>query len=160
MFGSIDGEEVHLNEFGLVAQQNWQAIPSHFAFVTLDAYIVMPNHVHGILFINENAAGSAEVQKRPGASKAVDGQAPQTRVGARHASPLQRPHGARKGSLGAIIGAYKSSVTRAIRQPPNPPSRQIWQHNYYERVVRNEEELNSLRTYVEYNYLKPLVYKE
>ncbi|HRN50405.1 MAG TPA: hypothetical protein PLC52_00365 [Anaerolineales bacterium] len=148
LFGFIDGEQVRLNELGLLTQQYWQSIPEHFNFVTLDAFIVMPNHIHGILFINEYESLS---RRHP-----LNGQKSQARVGARHASPLPKPRGTSRGSLGAIVGAYKSSVTRTIRQLKHHASLQIWQRNYYERVIRNQAELEALRNYVEYNYLSPL----
>ncbi|HEY8173507.1 MAG TPA: transposase, partial [Dehalococcoidia bacterium] len=91
-----------------IAHQNWQAIEEHFPDVTVDEYIVMPNHVHGILLI-----------ERP---------EPEV-VGAQHAAPA--PPGVAPGSLGAIIRAYKASVTQAIRTASGAPMR-VWQRNYYE----------------------------
>ncbi|MBX3049269.1 MAG: hypothetical protein KIT46_03080 [Anaerolineales bacterium] len=155
IFGAIVDEEVQLNDFGKMAQRSWQAIPEHFPAVSLDSFIVMPNHVHGILHINER---EVRVHMPSAAQDAPDQEASQTRVGARHASPLHKPKGAPKGSIGVIIGSYKSSVTRAINQLRGNAA-PIWQRNYYERVVRNEEELNALRNYVTYNFLKPLTYR-
>ncbi|MCW5876696.1 MAG: hypothetical protein KIS85_07405 [Anaerolineales bacterium] len=169
IFGTVVHEEVQLNDFGEIAQRGWQAIPKHFASVSVDAFIVMPNHIHGILFINEDEASvqrknykqGQTSQIRVGAQHAapIDAALDQISVGARHASPLHKSRGASSGSLGAIIGSYKSSVSREVNKLRRATSPPIWQRNYYERVVRNQEELDALRHYVTYNFLKPLTYR-
>jgi putative transposase len=102
--------------------------------VELDAFVVMPNHMHGIVLI-------------------VDEQPSNAGVGATHGSPSAQP-GPKQASLGAIIGQFKSSVTRCLNQLPHPPDQPIWQRNYHEHIIRSEESLNHIRTYVAMNPAK------
>ena len=130
LFGEIQGDEMRLNDVGKIAEKVWQGIPDHFDNVDIDAYIVMPNHVHGIITITH------------------------THVGARHASPLQRPHQSSKRSLGTIVGSYKSAVTKQINQRRGTPGSPVWQRNYYEHIIRNESALHDIRHYIIHNPAK------
>ena len=69
-------------------------------------------------------------------------------VGATHASPLQRPAGPSKRSIGAIVGSYKSAVSKRINALRGTPGVSVWQRNYYEHVIRNESTLNRIRQYI------------
>jgi len=130
LFGKIVDGDMVLSEFGKFASSCWDAIPEHFPFVEIDSFVVMPNHIHGIFVINA------------------------TSVGATHASPLREssthslphPNGPPSGSVGAIIGSYRSAVSKRIHQIL--PDIQIWQRNYYERIIRNEKELDRIRQYI------------
>jgi len=127
LFGHIVNEEMQLNEMGNIADECWRAIPIHFPNVELGAYVIMPNHVHGIIVINET-------------------------VGARHVSPLQKPsnpRGFKRSSVGAIIASFKSAVTRGIGSEHNASG--IWQRNYYEHVIRNSEDWDRIHRYIESN---------
>jgi putative transposase len=99
----------------------------------------MPNHVHGIIILQEDAASAYENQS------AIYAMLSPT-VGAHHDAPLR----VQPGSLGSIIRQYKSSVTRKIVQQygvvPN-----IWQRNYYEHIIRNDEEHKRIHLYIESN---------
>ena len=119
LFGEIMNEQMRLNDAGRVAQMVWKTIPNHFPQVEIDASVVMLNHVHGIIII----------------------------VGATHASP-PRQSGPPKGSLGAIVGSYKSAVSRRINQLHRTPGATVWQRNYYEHIIRNDTALNRLRQYI------------
>lgn len=140
IFGSVAGDEIVLNEWGRVAEKCWREIPDHFPSVTPDQFIIMPNHVHGIIFIiDTNPPTDLEDEEN-------------SRVGAQHAAPLQQDKtrvGA--GSLGAIVRSYKSVVTKSINEMRNSPAAPIWQRNYYERVLRDESELEQTRFYIMHN---------
>ncbi len=132
IFGRIENDKVVLNQWGKIAQNCWLNIANHFPQVSLDQFIIMPNHVHGILLIDEMGAN--------------------TPVGAQHAAPL-RPDKLRvtAGSLGVIIRSYKSAVTKSVNQLRNSPAVPIWQRNYFERVLRDERELDQARFYILHN---------
>jgi len=92
------------------------------------AYVIMPNHVHGIIVIANND------------------------VRAMHASPLRkRPRGVLPGSLGAIIGSYKSAVTKRIGREMNETG--IWQRSYYEHIIRDDKDLQNKTDYINANPL-------
>lgn len=108
-------DAVKLNEYGEIARRCWMQIPDHFPSVELDAFVIMPNHVHGIVVINGNN---------------VDGT---------HASHLPGP---KRGSIAAIVGSYKSAVSRRVNILRGTAGVPVWQTNYYEHVVRNERSLS------------------
>lgn len=113
LFGGIANEKMQLNESGHIVDECWHAIPDHFTNVELGAYVVMPNHVHGIIVITDN-----ENRTTVNSSSSV---------GARYASPLP-PRGVKPRSIGAIVGSFKSAVTRRIGRELNATG--IWQCNY------------------------------
>jgi len=93
--------------------------------VELDEFVVMPNHIHGVLIISEDDSP----------------------VGVRHASPLRLPLQPRT-TLGTIVGSYKSAVNKRINESRATPGILVWQRNYYEHVIRGERELNAIRAYI------------
>ncbi len=139
-FGEIVDDEMHANDQGTIAMACWQAIPEHCCSVSLGEFVIMPNHVHGIIVIDTPDTGTRPV------------------VGAQHAAPLHAPlpqaftapH-VTPGSLGAIVRAYKSAVTRQINALNRTPGAPIWQRNTYEHIIRNERALNAIRDYIWYN---------
>jgi putative transposase len=103
----------------------WQCIPLHVPRVKLDAFVVMPNHVHGILWLIDT--GLSDWTRDSAASTQA------------HLLP---------GSLGAIVGNFKSITTRRINQVRKTPGQPVWQRNYYEHVIRHDQELNAIRQYI------------
>lgn len=128
IFGNIDNGVMWLNEYGEIVVDCWEEIPQHFPGVELDVFVVMPNHAHGVLVL-------------PGADTAGS-----TR--ATHAPPLQ---GDTPPVLGTVIGAFKSAATRRINLLRGMPGEPVWLRNYFERVIRDEDELNKIREYITYN---------
>ena len=131
IFGNIVNEEMQLNALGTIVDECWYAIPDHFPNIELGAYVVMPNHVHGIIVINENGMATNSSPF----------------VGARHASPL--PRGVKPHSIGALVGSFKSAVTKRIGRELNATG--VWQRNYYEHVIRNHEDWDRIHRYIESN---------
>lgn len=139
IFGQVVDDSMMLNEWGQIVADEWEQTAIVRPNVELDAFVVMPNHVHGIIVIVN------------------DGDS----VGAQCIAPLQNapkrgvtPNNVIPNSLGAIVRGFKSAVTRTINRLPNPPDHPIWQRNYYEHIIRNEESLNMIRSYVATNPAK------
>jgi len=132
-----------------VAETAWQDIPRHFPRVALDKWVVMPNHVHGIIWIaDDDGRGEAF----PGGPVSAEGDcAKETPCSANssagNASPLHQPRLA-VGSLGAIVGNFKSVSARQINQVRHSPGTSVWQRNYWERIIRNERELRAVQQYI------------
>lgn len=137
LFGEVIGEAMVLNTLGQIAEACWTAIPTHFPQIELDAFVIMPNHMHGMVVINQKPV----ISLKPNIGE-NDG------VGARHASPLQKARGTAKGSLGAIVGSYKSAVSKRINDARATPGAPLWQRNYYEQVVRNDTMFHALCEYI------------
>jgi REP element-mobilizing transposase RayT len=146
LFGDIVDIEMRLNSLGEIAVECWMAIPIHFGNVELDAFVVMPNHVHGIIVIFDVGATHA--------------------VRATHASPLQQntsskiPNGPKQRSIGAIIGSYKSGVSKLISETSATQVQNVWQRNYYEHIIHDDAELGRIREYIINNPLQWLDDKE
>jgi putative transposase len=134
-FGGIVKGEIRLNAIGKIVEECWDEIPLHFPNAEIDAFVIMPNHIHGIIYIFDNS---------------------RTGVGATHASPLQNyplpPRGPWPGSLGAIVGSFKSSVTRRAHRESN--ATHIWQRNYYEHIIRDQTDTQRIAGYIAVNPLK------
>jgi REP element-mobilizing transposase RayT len=132
LFGGIVAGDMQLSAMGQIAEEHWRAIPEHFPHAALGAYVVMPNHVHGIVIIHENGMATNS-SPSVGASQ----------------RDAPTPNGPKRGSIGAIIGSYKMSVTRRIQRELNTTG--IWQRNYYEHIIRNEAEYSRIHAYIESN---------
>jgi putative transposase len=134
-----------------VAETLWQRIPRHFPHVELDAWVVMPNHLHGIIVITGDVCrgeASQEILSTTEPTTDVVTDSSGRRV-AGDASPLpQRPVGPPPGSLGAIVGNFKSVTARRINRLRRAPGMPVWQRNYYEQIVRDERALNAARRYI------------
>jgi REP element-mobilizing transposase RayT len=130
-FGQVTGDSVVLNEAGMLVTECWKAIPAHMPSVELDEFIVMPNHLRGIIWIT-------------GANSPATGRAPPWVA---PTDESERPPGPIPGSLGAIIGAFKSVTAKRLGVFPELPSR-IWQRNYYEEIIENDDSLNRIREYI------------
>ena len=119
-----------------IVQETWQVLPHHFLGVSLDAFVVMPNHLHGIIVVSVVGARSP----RPSVPR------PQTKEGAETAPlRLQRP------TLGQVVAYFKYQATKRINLHRGIPGAPIWQRNYYEHVVRDEEDLDRIRLYTQNN---------
>jgi putative transposase len=136
IFGQIQAGEIRLSPAGEIVQQVWDDLPRHFNHITLGSAVVMPNHFHGIIFI----------EGRGEAAAGITCSSPSTLAAA--ASPSHGPKGTIAGSLGAIIQNFKSITSRMIARVLGRSASPVWQRNYYERVLRNEDELRQLSAYI------------
>ncbi len=135
VFGVIEGGKMILNDAGKIAEQCWLEIPDHYPGIELDVFVIMPNHIHGIIVI---AFCNAEMSS----------------VGAQdfeplHDSPRYPENKFQKTiprSIGSIVRGYKTGVTIWFRK--NTDVYSVWQRNYYERIIRNDTELNNIREYI------------
>jgi len=135
LFGEIKDGEMMFNEYGGIIMKCWDAIPNHFPHVETDEFIVMPNHVHGIVFIN-NCRGEVSSPFSKTESETI-----QTPEGG-ETPPL------RKITLGQIVAYFKYQSAKCINQIRNAQGMPVWQRNYYEHVIRDEKELQSIREYI------------
>jgi putative transposase len=153
------------DRFRELAENAWRNIPTHphASRVILDEWIVMPNHLHGILILtdpetNDNEARRDEAQIDVSKTNQISLQAasspPADTLFPASSLPFDSlpssypPHGVESGSIGAIVGNFKSLVTRRVNNLRRTPGAKFWQRGYYDRIVRNERELNAIRQYV------------
>jgi putative transposase len=140
LFGEVKRCEIFLNEWGKLVENEWKRIPARFPDYQTGPFVIMPNHGHGILV---NVAGKEKLRVGAGQKKAC-----QTRIQP-FAPPLRRrPH------LGLVIGEFKATTTRLINGLRHTPGHPVWQRNYYEHIIRNEESYNHIAEYILTNPLK------
>ena len=125
-----------------VVEHEWAGLPNRFPTLGLDAFVVMPNHVHFIIWLNPPDVGAQTVV---GAqfNCAPTNSTPLSPMGQRFQVHRERP------TLGQVVRTFKAATTRRIRQGHLDGF--AWQRNYYERVVRNERELQAIRQYIHDN---------
>ncbi len=119
VFGEVMDGAIRLNVSGRIVADSWEWLSRQYPYVITDISVIMPNHLHGIIMITEDCRGGSRT-------------APTRK---------QKP-------LGRLIGAFKTISTKHINQIRNTPGTRIWQRNYYEHVIRNEEELDKIREYI------------
>ncbi len=134
LFGKVVDEKMQLNVWGQIAESCWQAISNHFPHVELDVYVIMPNHMHGIVFIMDRPSGASSTADEPYTPE-------------RYGKPIA-------GSLSTIVRSYKSVVTRQINALRGNSDRKIWQGRYYDHIIRNETALDKIRGYIIHNPAK------
>ncbi len=129
LFGTIVNGQVVLSEAGKIAEACWRDIPVHFPRVALDEFVIMPNHVHGILRL-----------------KGLGQPSPSPQFGKPQAD-----------SLGTVVGAYKAAVTREKNrrglkfQTRSAGASAIWHRNYWDVIIRDEKALSGIRNYIRFN---------
>jgi putative transposase len=130
LFGQIADGEMHLSVYGAIPLECWQEIPDHCPHVELDTFLVMPNHIHGILMLKDAAARSMHLPTQERFGKPV------------------------VGSLPTIMRLFKAAVTRRINELRTAPGALVWQHNYYEHIIRGQASLDRIRAYIVNNPLR------
>ena len=158
LFGEIVGKEMRLNEAGEMVCGFWEALPQRFPAIEMDMFVVMPNHLHGIIVIKNRATTRvAPTNQKP------DPDVENAPTVPNRATTRVAPTGIMDGGVGApitdqfalgdVIGAYKSlstvEYTRGVKKLKWAPfHRRLWQRNYYEHVVRHDESLRDLQQYI------------
>ena len=140
LFGDIKGvlqyaptAKMVLNPFGIVVRDAWQNTPVIRPGILLDEFVIMPNHVHGIIMICRGVSQYAPTQYAP----TILPPYPPT-------TPFRSP----SQTIGAIVRGFKSSTTKQINQIRETAGLPVWQRNYHEHIIRNEEELHRIREYI------------
>ncbi|MBI3247011.1 MAG: transposase [Deltaproteobacteria bacterium] len=153
LFGHVENGTVMLSQYGHLAEQCWKVLSRDFPRVELDVFVVMPNHLHGIIILTgRHTAGRGEAFARRRQER------PQSTLV--NASPLRSARGTQPGSLAAIVQNFKSVSTRKINRIRATPAMPVWQGNYYEHIIRDEDELSRIREYIVNNPLQWAVDRE
>ena len=140
LFGTIRAGCVKESAAGLMVQKNWAALPERFPFIALDAFVVMPNHLHGLLHLTEQAGE-------------------QVQASSQSAAGYHHPNGTSEYTLGRVVQAFKSLTVhyyiQGVRQGGWPPfDGQVWPRNYHDHIVRDTAALDNLRSYIAANPYK------
>ena len=126
LFGEIVDGVMRLNQYGEIVAETYQWLSSRYPYVHLDKWIIMPNHFHGIIVLTDKLyRGASRTAPTPANDRKL-----------------------KRKPLGRLIGAFKTVSTKKINLIRNAPGTLIWQRNYYEHIIRNEESLNRIRQYI------------
>ncbi len=120
-FGEIVNDKMVLNNFGKIVKNIWLELPSHNNNISIDEFIIMPNHIHGIIEI--------------------------INVGDRHVCPLHLRH---TQILPKVVGGFKAAITKKFNQL-FPENNFKWQRSFYDHIIRKDESLNKIREYIMIN---------
>ena len=140
MFGDVIDGKMILNEFGEIVKNIWFDLLNHIKNIALDEFIVMPNHLHGIIII-VGAGQRPALNIIPAQNKYTAG--------------LERaglePTPTRKFGLSEIIRQLKTFSAKRINRIRKMPGFPVWQRNYYEHIIRDDNEINQIRQYIRTN---------
>jgi REP element-mobilizing transposase RayT len=137
-FGEVIDDAVRLSPIGQIAEQEWRRTETLRPNVSLDEFIIMPNHLHGIIVLPEGVETFCKTSL----------QRPDWYAHAKTMSALSP----RAGSLGVIIRSYKGAVTRWARAHGYPHF--AWQRGYYDHIIRGPHDLDRIRHYIQHNPAK------
>ncbi len=130
MFGEIKNEEMQLSEEGEITTKYWELLSRKYEYLDIDEWVIMPNHLHGIMIINDDCRGGSRTAPTADIIK-------------------HKP-------LGRLIGMFKTVSTKQINIIHSTPGIPVWQRNYYEHIIRNEKALKNIRLYIRAN---PLIWR-
>jgi len=122
LFGNIVDGEMRLNDMGRMVADTWEWLAEQYDHVTLDEWVIMPNHVHGLIVLTDDCRGGSRTA----------------------------PTGKRK-PVGRLIGAFKTVSTKRINELRQTPGDKLWQRNFWEHIVRDESEWHRIREYIQDN---------
>ncbi|MCD4814102.1 transposase [bacterium] len=128
LFGEIINGKIKLNEYGEIAMTYWEKPPHHYGHCRLDEYVIMPNHLHGIIVIT-NFVGNG-------------------------LKPFPTTNETQHHGLPEIVRGFKTYASKTINQLRQTQGLPVWQKSYYDRIIRNDRELHSIRKYIQNNPLK------
>ena len=129
LLGDVVEGEMKLSHIGKVVADTWLWLPTQYPFVELDAFVVMPNHLHGVIWLAGPLSGTGDSRIAP------------TKSGGR------KP-------LGGLMGAFKTVSAKRVNTAIGTPGRPLWQRDYYDHVIRNERDLDRIREYIHNNPLQ------
>ena len=163
-FGTVLEDHMQLNDFGKIVLEEWKRSAEIRQEIVFDEFIVMPDHVHGIVMIQkpEPLQGALVIKQYP--------------VGAHDHAPLHRHTNESESkiqgvfstndlalhrtdnilerkprSLGSFVGGFKSAITTHINEQRGTPRVPVWQRNYYDHIIRNDRDLERVRSYIQTN---------
>ena len=149
LFGDVINNKMVLNEYGQIANNEWMKTPDIRPNVELGEFIIMPNHVHGIIRLLCRGELHSPLHNGVSTNNNIELHSPlhngvstNNNINGECDSPLQGP----SNTIGAIIRGYKSSVTKQLNLLNIGCA--VWQRNYYEHIIRNEQSYQNISKYI------------
>jgi REP element-mobilizing transposase RayT len=130
-FGDIINNEMLLSNIGIIVQEEWEKSFQIRSELFCDAFVIMPNHIHGIVRIDKTESDNAITIPPPS-----------------HGVAYRPP-----GSVSSFVAGFKSSATKKINEYRNTPGKAVWQTRFYDHIIRNHDEYLFIRKYIETNII-------
>ena len=127
VLGKVVDGQMRLNDWGRVAEECWMWLGDQYPYVVLDTWAVMPNHLHGIIVLDDRKGDSRIALTRIALT-----------------TDKRKP-------LGRLVGVFKTVSTKRINEMRGTPGAVFWQRNYWEHVIRNDADLARIRAYIQNN---------
>ncbi|VXD19586.1 transposase [Planktothrix paucivesiculata] len=149
LFGNIINSQMELNNLGGLVKEEWVKSAEIRKEIELGEFVIMPNHFHGIIIIDQEINQNVDNYNHVNTND----------VGANGRSPLQEIQSSQQEismkpkSLSSLIAGFKSATTKKINIIRDTPKNPVWQRNYYDHIIRNDESLERIREYVQNNPL-------
>lgn len=166
IFGEIRNGEMTLNDAGEIAHKCWTEIPIHFPNTMLHEYVIMPNHIHGIIEFSRSNVGAKNLSPKNQNNQGITSETIENQMidnskstinqsdvrenqednRAKDFSPLPRSPSK---TIGSVVRGFKIGVTKWMRQ--NTDIYNIWQRDYFEHIIRNEQSFQKISEYIKNN---------
>jgi putative transposase len=142
LFGNVVDGEMQLNEMGWIVKTSWNDLQNHNKYIELDEFIIMPNHVHGIIIIDTPVGvGSKPTPEYFYKSSSSDKN-----------RPFRAGHGpAPTTGLFEIVRQLKTFSSKRINECRGTPCISVWQRSYYDHIIRSEKDYNNIANYIAMN---------
>jgi len=140
LLGKVSDSAVYLNAYGRLVWDCWNHLPDHYPSIRLDAFVIMPNHIHFIVWITKLLVGAGLP------CPDLDAPSPPNRAG--EPSPYEAMM---KSQLAQVVAYFKYQSTKQINASRRMPGVPFWQRNYYEHIIRSQKSLEAIREYIEMN---------
>jgi len=131
LFGQVVDGEMRLNALGEIVREEWEKSATIRAEIEIGEYVIMPNHFHAIVMIGRGVRPDAPTENRP--------------------DTPTFPIGPKPKSIGALIAGFKSAATTRINQTRQTPGAPVWQSNYWEHIIRDEQSWQNIAAYIQNN---------
>jgi putative transposase len=146
IFGDVSGGAMHSNQFGEIVSKWWYELPNYYAPVELDEFVVMPNHINGVIVITDSSgAGPSPANVGAGVSPLGCGESSRPNAGS---TPSRL---SAKRTLGQLVGYFKFQITKEINQLAHTGYAKVLQRDYYEHIIRSERERDAIADYIRNN---------
>lgn len=151
LFGEVTDGKMKLNPYGMIAHNEWLKTPEIRKNAELDVFVIMPNHIHGIIILNNIGRGESHSpdNKMPDKNDSPDNKMPDDKLPDNvdlNTGECNSPRQSPSNNIGAIVRGYKSSVTKQLNSLNI--GRAVWQRNYYEHIIRNEQSFQAVSRYI------------
>jgi putative transposase len=151
LFGTISNGKMQLNQYGKIVHSHWQHLPKYHPRLELDEFVIMPNHIHGILFLIDNNDISRDHSNSVGAGLA-DNLVLENQNSFPKSAPTKNFATEKSNQgLSEIIRGFKTFSARRVNQIRHTSGIPVWQRNYYDHIIRDETSLQKIRQYIQTN---------